>query len=121
MDAKELNEKVINDQLRYHNILSRLNSVRADAIRLINEPAGKKIIHLTTGEKAIDMDDAWLIIGHEDGVLTEVGSPFLRDKRDQRLKDKDADYVLPIPQRNDIIISWDTDRLMDLLQKIIEQ
>ncbi len=94
--------------------------LRHKLISFINTTDGKNIITLSTGEKAIDMDDAWLVIGKIDGIHTPAGSPFLRDKREQWLKDKNPDYNLPMPQSNDMLINWDTDRLMELALKMVE-
>lgn len=93
--------------------------IRHELIRFINKPDGKDTTTLSTGETAIDMDDAWLIIGKKDGIHTPAGCPFLRDKREQWLKDENPDYNLPMPELNDMLINWDTDRLMELALKTV--
>lgn len=51
------------------------------ALNAINNYNGDKTVTLATGEKAINFDDAWLILRCPKG-------PALRDKRDQRLLEK---------------------------------
>ena len=66
-----------------YTFIEKLNKVRSEAIDYIQNYTGSKSIILPTGERAIDNDDAWIIIGDE-----EVGEPYLRDKREQRLREK---------------------------------
>lgn len=56
---------------------SRLKAVVDDALKAIDTYSGPKAVTLATGEKALDMDDAWLLIGK--------GKPVLRNKKDQHL------------------------------------
>ena len=63
-----------------YKFYTKLNKVVREALNAINTYNGKKATTLPTGEKAIDNDDAWLIIGGEE--------PILRDKREQRLREK---------------------------------
>jgi len=97
----------------------RLQSLRLDVVRFINHFAEGGVVTLSTGEKAIDMDDAWLLIGRK-GAVWAGGSPFLRDKRDQHIKDKDPDYVLPEPSESDKIYNWELERILDLAAKITQ-
>lgn len=62
-----------------HSYTSRLAEVANSAIIDINNYEGEKAVTLPTGERAIDYDDAWLIIGGAE--------PILRDKREQRIRD----------------------------------
>lgn len=58
---------------------SRLAGVAVDATIAINLYDGEKAITLPTGEKAIDNDDAYIIIGGQE--------PIIRDKREQRVRE----------------------------------
>lgn len=116
MDKTEKRTKAI---FHVQSIKGAHAHLRHELIRFINMPDGKNTTTLSTGETAIDMDDAWLIIGKKDGIHTPAGSPFLRDKREQWLKDENPDYNLPMPQSNDMLINWDTDRLMELALKTV--
>lgn len=58
---------------------SRLAGVACDAAIAINLYDGEKAITLPTGEKAIDNDDAYIIIGGQE--------PIIRDKREQRVRE----------------------------------
>jgi len=49
-----------------------------DALEIINSYNGPKAVTLNTGEKAIDNDDAWLMLRQPDGM------PVLRNKKEQR-------------------------------------
>lgn len=58
--------------------VAKLANVAWDANLSIMQYKGKRLKTLPTGEKAIDNDDAWIIIaGHED----TDDEPVLRDKR----------------------------------------
>ena len=46
-----------------HNFFGQLAEVANDAAIAISTYKGKKVKTLATGEKAIDNDDAWIIIG----------------------------------------------------------
>lgn len=59
------------------NFTQRLASLSGEALRAINSTNVGTLV-LATGEKAVDNDDAWLIIGRPDGV------PVLRNKKEQR-------------------------------------
>ena len=63
-----------------NNYYGQLANVANSAAMAINGYTGEKSIILPTGERAIDNDDAWLIIGGDE--------PILRDKREQRLREK---------------------------------
>jgi hypothetical protein len=58
---------------------SRLAGAACDAAIAINLYDGEKAITLPTGEKAIDNDDAYIIIGGQE--------PIIRDKREQRVRE----------------------------------
>lgn len=58
--------------MRHENLL-------IEALSSINSYNGKNVVTLSTGEKALDFDDAWLLIG------LKTGMPMIRDKRDQRI------------------------------------
>ena len=58
---------------------SRLAGVAVDATIAINLYDGEKAITLPTGERAIDNDDAYIIIGGQE--------PIIRDKREQRVRE----------------------------------
>lgn len=102
-------------------LMAKIAKIRQEIYQFINNPYGKKTVKLSTGETALDLDDAWLIIGNKDKVITPSNCPFLRDKRDQRLKEKNPAYQLPVPSRDDLICNWETDRLLDLIKTIVKQ
>ena len=58
---------------------AKLSEVANDAVIAINIYDGEKVITLPTGEKAIDNDDAYIIIGGDE--------PIIRDKREQRVRE----------------------------------
>ena len=58
---------------------AKLSEVANDAAIAINTYDGEKAITLSTGEKAIDNDDAYIIIGGQE--------PIIRDKREQRVRE----------------------------------
>lgn len=58
---------------------AKLSEVANDAAIAINIYDGEKAITLPTGEKAIDNDDAYIIIGGQE--------PIIRDKREQRVRE----------------------------------
>ena len=62
-----------------HNFFGQLAEVANDAAIAISTYKGKKVKTLATGEKAIDNDDAWIIIGGDE--------PIIRDKREQRIRE----------------------------------
>lgn len=66
-------------------------SLRKAALEAINNYKGPKAIHLKTGETAIDNDDAWILVGGEDG-------PMLRDKREQTVRERYLDEGSPYPE-----------------------
>ena len=65
-----------------YNFYGKLNNVARDALNAIQNYEGDKAITLATGEKAIDNDDAYIIIGD-----AEIGEPYIRDKREQRIRE----------------------------------
>lgn len=58
---------------------AKLSEIANDAAIAINTYDGEKAITLPTGEKAIDNDDAYIIIGGQE--------PIIRDKREQRVRE----------------------------------
>lgn len=62
-----------------NNYYGQLAAVANAAAMAINSYEGKKAVTLPTGEKAIDNDDAWIIIGEDE--------PIVRDKREQRIRE----------------------------------
>ena len=60
------------------NYLCKLTNLRVEVLEYINNYNGPKAVTLKTGEKAIDNDDAWIIIGREEKL------PLLRHKKEQR-------------------------------------
>lgn len=94
MDAKE-------------TFTQRRKTLRADALKAIDTYDGPKAVTLATGEKALDMDDAWLLIGK--------GCPTLRHKKDQRAIEKGRE-----PSWEDVPLgdNWGTGALCDLADKL---
>jgi hypothetical protein len=64
----------------------RLEEAVAAAIAAINSYQGPGRVRLATGEHAIDNDDAWIILREDPDE-----SPLCRDKREQRLREKEGD------------------------------
>lgn len=62
-----------------NNYYGQLAAVANAAIIAINNYEGDKVVTLPTGEKALDLDDAWMIIGGDE--------PIVRDKREQRIRE----------------------------------
>ena len=62
-----------------NNYYGQLAAVANAAAMAINSYEGKKAVTLPTGEKAINNDDAWIIIGEDE--------PIVRDKREQRIRE----------------------------------
>ena len=49
-------------------LVTKISKIRQEIYQFINNPYGKKTVKLPTGETALDLDDAWLIIGNKDKV-----------------------------------------------------
>lgn len=64
--------------------LGNLAKAAYQAVKAINDYKGSKLVTLSTGEVAIDNDDAWIVVNVRNGF----GEPFIRDKRAQRMLDK---------------------------------
>ena len=96
MDAKE-------------TFTQRRKALRADALKAIDTYDGPKAVTLATGEKALDMDDAWLLIG--------TGAPALRHKKDQRAIEKGLE-----PSWEDVPIGerWSTGALCGLADRLLK-
>lgn len=94
MDAKE-------------TFTQRRKALREDALKAIDTYDGPKAVTLATGEKALDWDDAWLIIGN--------GDPVIRHKKSQRAIEKGRE-----PSWRDIRLSvgWDTISICELADKL---
>ena len=84
---------------------SRLAEIANDAIIAINTYKGEKVVTLPTGEKAIDNDDAWIIIGGDE--------PIIRDKREQRVretyKSEGREYPDTESHQEFMLDAWDYD------------
>ena len=78
---------------------TRHENLLIEALSSINSYDGKNAVILPTGEKAIDFDDAWLLIG------LKTGMPMIRDKRDQR--------ILESVRGTDEAYQFEDDRLVD--------
>lgn len=63
-----------------YNFSAQLSEVANLAIGAIYGYDGEDVVTLPTGERAIDNDDAWIIIGGDDDVI-------VRDKREQRVRE----------------------------------
>lgn len=107
-----ISSKVVGNRIK--DIKKHHANLRRELIRYINEPKGKKTVILSTGETAIDFDDAWLVIGRK-------GSPFLRDKREQWMMDDDPNYRPSQDGSGSILSNWDTDELMETAIQIAKK
>lgn len=121
--AKKTDEDQQSDALLHFAVLGgAVSRLKHDLVRFINDPSGKKTVILSTGETAIDMDDAWLIIGKNDNIHNDIGSPFLRDKRTQRFFNEHPENAYnELVSSSDKICNWDTDRLYELAETIMKQ
>lgn len=82
------------------------------ALDAINNYNGSKAVALATGEKAIDFDDAWLILRGPKG-------PALRDKRDQRLLQKGMrDPKLVQEDDHPIVYVFEPAEIFDLADRL---
>lgn len=82
------------------------------ALDAINNYDGEKAVTLATGEKAIDFDDAWLILRGPKG-------PALRDKRDQRLLQKGMrDLKLVQEDDHPIVYVFEPAEIFDLADRL---
>lgn len=63
----------------------RLGTLLRDAVAAINAYDGPLSVTLATGERAVDNDDAWLILQDD-----PAASPLVRDKREQRIRERCA-------------------------------
>ena len=99
-----------------HSYTSRLAEVANSAIIDINNYEGKKAVMLPTGEKAIDNDDAWLIIGGAE--------PILRDKREQRIREayKHEGKEYPEIESSDYFIldKWEYEEICAFADKLFD-
>lgn len=77
-------EEIIQGEQKW-TFAQRLDLLKKELVAKINAYDGPKRIQLSTAEYAVDCDDAWLIIGD--------GQPRLRDKRDQRIMEKDPSWA----------------------------
>ena len=93
---------------------SRLAEVANSAIIDINNYKGKKAVTLPTGEKAIDNDDAWLIIGGAE--------PIIRDKREQRIRETYKKEGREYPERESsdyfILDKWEYEEICAYADKL---
>jgi len=113
-------EKGLDAFLTYKELSSRAEQLKFDTLKFINDPDGKPTVTLSTGEKAIDMDDAWLIIGKDAPELpTAPCRPFLRDKRIQFIIDKQPEMAkTEIVSHTDMLTGREIDWLMDTAKEI---
>lgn len=81
-------------------------------VGFINVYDGKRLTTLSTGEKAIDWDDAWLI------VQTKDNQPRLRDKRSQRIYEKT--HNIEDIADDKFISEIDTDILVEYADELID-
>ena len=88
----------------------RHTDLRTEALAAINTYNGPKARTLPTGEKAIDMDDSWLVIGN--------GNPFLRNKRDQRLHEAGKE---PCWEDQPIAESWSCGEICRLADNLAKE
>ena len=81
-------------------------------LKKIDSYDGPKRIELKTAEKAVDWDDAYLIIGD--------GQPRLRDKRDQRLMEKDPAWAKETfnEEMEKYIEDFDVETVAEIVEKI---
>jgi hypothetical protein len=95
-----------------------MSDVAHEALDYIQNYDGEKAITLPTGEKAIDNDDAYVIIGDE-----EVGEPYLRDKREQRIREvyKKEGKEFPDEANSDVYLldAWDYFPVCEFADKLL--
>ena len=95
---------------------SRLAEVANDAALTIDSYNGRKAITLPTGEKAIDNDDAYIIIG--------AGEPIIRDKREQRVREtymsEGKEYPDTESHEEYMLDAWDYDAICDFADGLVE-
>jgi len=100
---------------RLQQLIERNDKLKKDLIAFVNAPRGKKTVTLSTGEKALDADDAWLVIGRSDG------QPIIRDKRDQRIYDRLPTEMKPSGFNDtQLLSSWETGDIIRLLNSLNE-
>ena len=85
----------------------RRKELREEALKAIDSYDGPKAVTLATGDKALDWDDAWLIIGN--------GDPVIRHKKSQRAIEKGRE---PSWQDIRLGVGWDTISLCELADKL---
>lgn len=96
-------------------LIKRHDEVKRDLVRYVNDPEGKNTITLSTGEKALNADDAWLIIAQENG------QPYLRDKRYQWTLDElktgshSGNLQARGPQEHELVSSMETNEIISLM------
>lgn len=94
--------------------ITKINELVAEAIKEINNYNGSKVVTLKTGEKAIDNDDAWIIIGGDE--------PIIRDKRDQRIREtylkEGEEYPETMSPDNYLIDDWDYETIFEFADRL---
>ncbi len=96
----------------------KLETLKNEAVDFINNYRGPETVTLPTGETALDNDDAWIIIGGD--------TPIVRDKRDQRIREKYFNKKKPYPENSSFATpediemqeEWDTDSIFELADRI---
>lgn len=100
------------------NFTSQLADVVFLALRAINDYDGEKAVTLPTGEKAIDNDDAWIIINRED-------EPICRDKREQRVRETYAKEGREYDDGNStdcyLLDNWTYEDICDFADRLLDQ
>lgn len=97
--------------------LDQLADVANNALYDINDYEGEKAVTLPTGERAIDNDDAWIIIGGDE--------PIVRDKREQRIREKYASEGREYPDNEStdffILDKWDYESICEFADNLFNE
>ena len=93
---------------QYYNLYQNLLK---DALQSIARYDGANCIVLATGERALDWDDAWLILDKWD-------VPSLRGKKDQRIFEKTGQA--PASDNDTPITTWEPFEIFELADRLAE-
>lgn len=100
--------------MKKKKFLTKLDELVAEAVKIINNYKGNKVVTLKTDEKAIDNDDAWIIIGGD--------GPIIRDKRDQRIREaylkEGGEYPETMSSDSHILDDWDYETILEFADKL---
>jgi hypothetical protein len=100
--------------MKFYN---RFATLVKDACAAINNYHGEKVVNLATGEKAINNDDAWIILGGDE--------PIIRDKREQRIRETYAKEGKKYPENQSsdklLLDSFDYDELCVFADNLYEE